>query len=669
MRAPRRLVLVALLSATGAHAVTTPEDSGSRYFDEADRLLANNVNADVTTLAEKGWSAVRATGPLNPNFLEGVHTATRLFRVLGRDLRVESIYAEAMAACESPTFASTRARLSLMLAHDLIGQRENVKAESVLRSALSNEERLAHKRALYVAFVQSLAFVREQEGDLSDAENLYKMTLGYAEPDLTGVAINRVITFPGPPVPPIGEPRATLAGFYLLHDRIPEAENLYREAVRLSGRDSTAHLNALRQLSGFLAYHGSKEEAVASERQVFALVEAQCSRNPDCSGAISYERNALAERLTEAGQGAEAKTILEENLVHAEQKGRESPEYQGALSWLLHNRIQAKDYETAEKLAQEAVRLAEDNAAAPDSAQWISAISMLAEVRRAQGHATEAEELIKQSIARQELAGIEKRAAAVEALIRGGRPQEAFAEIEDIAGTTYQSTRDDSFTYQWLAQLFVTFGYKSEAAKVAALAVRLKENRLRSDDPRLASALGDWAGFYRGHLGLLPQADELLSRAERIVRECCGTTSPRWEPLLRERAWMAAAGTPARVRGLADLRDFRASVYGSNSRPVEQSMCELATSYAEGGEWHEAAKLYLDAADISARRTGGRGYEHVQLLDSIASEFARHSDPQMALALNQRALEMAAGFPRAEEFRQIVEKHRAEIQLKLRALD
>lgn len=668
MRAPRRFVVLALLSAAGAHAVTTPQDSGSRYFGEADRILADNRTADVTTLAEKGWSAVRTTGPINPNFLTGVYTATRLFRVLGRDLRVDSIYAEAMAACEGPTFASTRARLSLMLAYELIGHRENVKAESVLRSALSNEEHQAHKSVLYVAFVQSLAFVREQEGDLNDAENLYKMILGYAGPDLTGVVINRVVTFPGPPVPPIGEPRATLAGFYLMHDRTAEAESLDREVVRLSGPDSTAHLDALRQLSGFLAYHGSKEEALATERQVVALVESRCPRNPDCSGAISYERHALAERLTEAGQGAEAKTMLEEDLVHAEEKGRESPEYQGALSWLFQNRIQAKDYDTAERLAQEAVRLAEDNAAAPESAQWISAISMLAEVRRAQGHATEAEELIKRSLAPQEPAGIEKGAAAIEALIRGGRPQEAFAKMQEIAEAKSSSNRDD-FTYQWLAQLFVTFGYRSEAAKVAALAVRLQENRLRSDDPRLASALGDWAGFYRGHLGLLPQADELLSRAEGIVRECCGTASPHMEPLLQERAWMAAAGTAARMRGLEELRDFRASVFGSNSRPVEQSTRDLAASHAESGEWHEAAKLYLDATDISARRTGARGYEHVQLLDSIASEFAAHADPQMALTLNQRALELATGFPRADELRQIAEKHRDEIQSKLRPLN
>ena len=153
-----------------------------------------------------------------------------------------------------------------MFAHDLIGERENVKAESILRSALSTEERSGHKSVLHVAFIQSLAFDCEQEGDLSEAEHLYKWTLGWPAPDLTAVPMNRFITSPGPPVPPIGEPRATLAGFYVTHARAAEAEQLYREAVRQANGNSTERLDALRQLSGFLAFYGSKEEAVATER-------------------------------------------------------------------------------------------------------------------------------------------------------------------------------------------------------------------------------------------------------------------------------------------------------------------------------------------------------------------------------------------------------------------
>jgi len=139
------LIFVALLSAVGTYAGTTHRNAGSKYFDEADRILTNNSNANITALAEKGWAAVRTAGPADPSFLEGVYTAARIFGVLGRELRVESVYAEAMTTCEGPALEVMRARLRLMLARELIGQRQNVKAEGILRSALSKEERLSHK--------------------------------------------------------------------------------------------------------------------------------------------------------------------------------------------------------------------------------------------------------------------------------------------------------------------------------------------------------------------------------------------------------------------------------------------------------------------------------------------------------------------------------------------
>jgi hypothetical protein len=61
----------------------------------------------------------------------------------------------------------------------------------------------------------------------------------------------------------------------------------------------------------------------------------------------------------------------------------------------------------------------------------------------------------------------------------------------------------------------------------------------------------------------------------------------------------ASSGSAACIRGLEELRDFRASVYGRSSRLGEDSTRELAASHAESGQWHQAAKLYLDVADIS----------------------------------------------------------------------
>ena len=659
------MVLLVLFAGAGAHA-EAPQNAGSNYFDEADRILANGSNADVPSLAERGWAAVRGAGPTHPGFLDGVYTADRIFRVLGRHLRAESVYAEAIKASEGSALAEVRAQLNFMFAYDLIGQRENVKAESILRSALSAEERSGRKTALHVAFLQSLAFDCEQEGDLSEAENLYKSTLGYAAPVLTAVPMNRTISFPGRPVPPIGEPRAVLAGFYVTHARGAEAEQLYREAVRQANANSTGRLDALRQLSWFLDFSGSKEEAVATERQVMAILEAQHAANHDDSDAISYERRVLAERLTEAGHADEARAIFEEDLVRAKDNGRESAEYQGAASWLFQNRMQANDYETAEKLAREAVDLAEANAAGPDSAQRSSAISELADVRRAEGQVKEAEELLNSSVPTQDPGGMQEKLTKIDRLIREEKPQEAFTEVERLAEAADMSNIDVSFNFRWLAQSFVTWGFKAEAAKVAALALQREENRTKADDPRSAYWLVDWASFYRGQLESVPRADELVTRAEMIVRECCGLTSPQMEPVLQERAWMAvSAGPAARFKALEELRDFRAAVYGSNSLPVEESTRELAASYAESGQWTGAAKLYMDIVDISARRTGGRGYEHVQLLNSIAREFHAHGDREMALTLDQRALELATGFPRAEELQQLIQKDRGDIQAKL----
>jgi tetratricopeptide (TPR) repeat protein len=658
------MVWLMLFAVAGVHA-DAARNAGSNYFDEADRILANNWNADVTSLAERGWAAVRAAGPSHPGFLDGVSTAARIFRVLGHHLRVESVYAESIRASEGSALAEVRQRLNFMLAYELIGEGENVKAESILRSALSTEERSGHKSVLHVAFLQSLAFDCEQEGDLSEAESLYKSTIGYPAPDLTAVPMNRFITFPGPPIPPIGEPRATLAGFYVTHARAAEAEQLFREAVRQANGSSLERLDALRQLSGFLVSYGSQEEALATERQVVALLQAQRPANDDYSGAISSERKVLAERLTEAGHTDEARAIFEEDLVRAKVNGTESAEYQGALSYLFQNRMQAKDYDTAEKLAREAVDLAEGNAADPNSAQRSSAISELADVRRAEGQVQEAEELLKPSVNAQDPGGMQDKLTKIDMLIREGKPQEALAEVERLAGAANLSNVDASLDFRWLAlaQSFVTWGFKSEAAKVAALGLQREENRTRSDDPRSAYWLVDWAGFYRGHLGSVSRADELVTRAEMIVRECCGLTSPQMDPVLQERAWMAISeGPAAHFKALEGLRDFRAAVYGSNSWPVEESTRELAASYADSGQWKRAAKQYLDVVDISARRTGGRGYQHVQLLNSIAREFHAHGDYEMALTLDQRALDLATGFPRAEELQQLIQQHRGEIQ-------
>src|SRR5258708_9787810 len=102
MRAARNLVLLLLFAFAEAYG-DTPRNAGSKYFDEADRILAGKWIADVSGLAERGWAAVQAAGPRYPRFLGGVYTTARIFRVLRQDRRVESVYSEANAKCEGST--------------------------------------------------------------------------------------------------------------------------------------------------------------------------------------------------------------------------------------------------------------------------------------------------------------------------------------------------------------------------------------------------------------------------------------------------------------------------------------------------------------------------------------------------------------------------------------
>ena len=142
------------------------------------------------------------------------------------------------------------------------------------------------------------------------------------------------------------------------------------------------------------------------------------------------------------------------------------------------------------------------------------------------------------------------------------------------------------------------------------------------------------------------------------------------EMVLRERAWAAISSSPAaHFTALEELRKFQASVYGRDSLPVLESTGELAAAHAKANDWNKAEALYLEALEISARRTGGRGFEHVQLLDSTANEIALHDGPETALALEEKALAVASGFPRAEELRETILKHVGELQSQMARQD
>src|SRR6185312_2931615 len=171
---------------------------GAAYFMQADQELAKNSRANVLPQIQQGWTALRAAGPVDPGFVQGVSTAARLFRTLGRDLDAESVYDQAILSCDTPQSATLRRLLRYMLVQDVLANREFVKADSILKTAIADEESSPERSPIYVAFLQNLAFVREQEGEPDDAERILRSTIGLAAPDLKGVVSNGVWGFNQP---------------------------------------------------------------------------------------------------------------------------------------------------------------------------------------------------------------------------------------------------------------------------------------------------------------------------------------------------------------------------------------------------------------------------------------------------------------------------------------
>jgi hypothetical protein len=572
-----RLTLVAFTLRAAEVPKTAVRSAGANFFDDADRGLIGCTADGDNVLAEKGWAAVRAAGPTHPGFLEGVYTATRIFAVFGKERRVDSIYAEAQALVAAREFQLLSLRLQYMRADGLVRNQEYVRAESVLREAVATENRRERKSPLYVAFLQSLAFVREQQGDLEEAEALYRAGLKYPAPDLSGVILP-AFAFAKLPLPLVGEPHLSMAAFYSNHGRFQEAEALYRKQLANPGLDLERRLSAMRQLVGFLSAHGSRAEALAMEEQILAL-----RQSPP-----GYEHYNYANLLLSAGRGAEAKTILEADLQRSEiEHGKDSPEYREALGYLFENRRYAGDFVAAEKLARESVRLAEASDA-PERNGLASALFRLSEVRTAQGQVQEADALRKRAIELNRASSPPPASVArfeeAENLVRAGKHEEAVAMAREIAASATASASDDQFGFRHLAQSLAG-NFNADAAQVASIALVSSQRRHSPDDARLVMDLVDWANFYRGVLLQTDHARELLTRAEAIVRACCGEGSRRMESILQERGWLAGAtgGDAARIPYLVQLRDLRVAIYGLHSHQVAASEEELATARQRTG--------------------------------------------------------------------------------------
>ena len=582
------VILLALTLSGATVASNRVPSAGSKYFDAADRTLRDGEPADSAASAEKGWAAVLAAGPVALGFLEGVDDAVRIFYALGLVLRAEGAYTQA----ETLTAAGPQLlllRVQYIHAHHLIQHSEYVQAESILRSSLSAENRTAQKSSLYVAFLQSLAFLREQQGDLDGAEAFYRMTIGYPPSDLPDV-VRQHFVFGKQLLPFIGEPRLSMAAFYTNHGRIKEAEALYREQLAQPSVTGEERLGILQQLVSFLSAHVSKTEALAVEQQIVELRKAQPLTTPQLRDLLANERYQLANLEVDVGRGDDAKALLESDLRQAElRQGKSGPEYTEALNYLFENRRYAQDYDSAEKLAREEVERAE----APGASERIglaSALFRVAEVRQAQGHIEESDALRKRGIElnRADFPEPEstRQFACAEALVRAGKPGEAVRIAREIsAGAARRNSRTDQFGFRHLAQLMASDD-RPDAAQVASFALSAAERGALPYDLSLARDLTDWANFYRGFLGQPDRAGDLLTRAETIVRTCCGTASRMMEPVLQERAWLAGAtnGQAASIPYLEQLRDLRSSIYGLHSRQVEQTIRDLEEAKAKAGQ-------------------------------------------------------------------------------------
>lgn len=646
------------------------QNAGSASFRQANIALRNNPTADARGLIEEGWRAVKVAGPRDPGFLDGVSTAARLFHALNLDRRVESLYDEAVLACDNPKLHSQALRLRYLLAQDYIWRREYVKAENTLRAGLAVEERSEATSSLYVALLQNLAFVREQEGELEDAERLFRETLAYGPPDVAGVVGPTLIVYPGtPPLASTGDPVDVLAGFYERHWRLSEAEQLIRDQLARAGGDREKRLAALRRLAGFLAFHGSKLEAIRIQEEIVSLVKSQPSQPSDFRAqVVASEEATLARFEVNAGQGEAANQLLEANLLRAQERsGTESPDYQRALNDYFENRRLAGDYATAETLARQKLRLAQEETP-PNSMAVRSALLELAPILRSEEHASEADELEKQAsgilqdFVPSRWTEMQAHFSAVEQMIRDGRKADALAKVESIANSYFPFEDAELFYFEQVAQSFLTYQQDHESAVRVANTVLAVLEREGAADPRHIHQWIDWAGFYRGQLQDPVTGAALLERAEAMIRSCCGERSPYMESVLRERAWSSPLDKPgANLAGLTKLREFQISIYGANNRAVEETTLEIARFYAGLGKWTHAVSAYKTAIAIARSRTGGRGPEYAHMLDTIAMELLHHGQPGIALALNKNAMDVITETGLNENSKAAIEMHGQEI--------
>jgi hypothetical protein len=120
----------------------------------------------AVSLVECAWQQVREAGPSHPAYRWGVNSVTQTFLLLGRPMRAETLYDQAIAAAQDRP--ALNRDLQIMQAEFLRGRGKEVAAEAVW------EKLLPTKRA---AESISLASLKDDLGKLSEAEGLYLLAI------------------------------------------------------------------------------------------------------------------------------------------------------------------------------------------------------------------------------------------------------------------------------------------------------------------------------------------------------------------------------------------------------------------------------------------------------------------------------------------------------------
>jgi len=142
------------------------EFPGQESINRAAEALTR-VQPDLSlSLVERAWQQLRDAGPLHPGYRDGVNAVARALGTLGRPMRAETLYEQAIAAAHD--FQKLERDLRIMQAEFLRSRGKQVAAE-LLWERLMPTQRAAESILL--------ASLKKELGKLAEAEALYRRAI------------------------------------------------------------------------------------------------------------------------------------------------------------------------------------------------------------------------------------------------------------------------------------------------------------------------------------------------------------------------------------------------------------------------------------------------------------------------------------------------------------